>query len=76
MSEIITAQEAAKKWGICERRVRILCAEGRIDGAKKIGSMWVIPEEAEKPDDKRVKSGKYIKIKQSDRKCLCERVLL
>ena len=37
MSEIITAKEAAKKWGICERRVRILCVEGRIDGAKKIG---------------------------------------
>ena len=63
MSEIITAKEAAKKWGICERRVRILCVEGRIDGAKKIGSIWVIPKEAEKPDDKRVKSGKYIKNK-------------
>ena len=63
MSEIITVKEAAKKWGICERRVRILCVEGRIDGAKKIGSIWVIPEEAEKPDDKRVKSGKYIKNK-------------
>lgn len=64
MSEIITAKEAAKKWGICERRVRILCVEGRIDGAKKIGSIWVIPEEAEKPDDKRIKSGKYIKTKK------------
>lgn len=30
-------------------------------GAKKIGSYWVIPEGAEKPQDKRVKSGKYIK---------------
>lgn len=64
MREIITAKEAAKKWGICERRVRILCVEGRINGAKKIGSMWVIPEEAEKPDDMRIKSGKYIKTKK------------
>ena len=30
-------------------------------GAVKIGYSWVIPADAEKPKDARVKSGKYIK---------------
>lgn len=29
----------------------------------KIGSYWAIPEEAEKPTDARVKTGRYVKIK-------------
>jgi Fic family protein len=45
----------ATKWLIKERRIRILCAEGRIHGAKKIGKTWFIPEDAEKPLDKRYK---------------------
>ena len=35
--------------------------EGRILGATKIGSYWAISADAEKPNDKRIKSGKYIK---------------
>ena len=46
-------QYFAKKWNISERRVRILCSEGRIEGAKKIGRNWVIPREAKKPNDAR-----------------------
>jgi Fic family protein len=45
----------ATKWLIKERRIRILCAEGRIHGAKKIGKTWFIPEDAEKPLDQRYK---------------------
>lgn len=45
----------ASKWNIKERRIRILCAEGRIHGAKKIGKTWFIPEDALKPLDKRYK---------------------
>lgn len=56
-----SAAEAAAKWGISARRVSILCAEGRISGAQKAGSYWIIPEDAEKPKDVRIKSGKYIK---------------
>ncbi|TVX23369.1 helix-turn-helix domain-containing protein, partial [Streptococcus pneumoniae] len=33
----ITAKEAAKKWGISDRRVRILCSEGKIHGAYQEG---------------------------------------
>ncbi len=49
MKEYITAQEAAKKWGITVRRVQVLCAEGRISGAIKHASVWAIPKDAEKP---------------------------
>lgn len=61
MSQLITLKEATEKWGISERRIRILCSEGRIEGATKMGPIWVIPADAVKPGDKRIKSGKYIK---------------
>lgn len=53
----ISASQAAEKWRISQRRVQILCAEGRINGAMKIGSFWAIPEESEKPSDERKKDG-------------------
>lgn len=43
----------ATKWNIKERRIRILCTEGRIHGVKKVGKTWLIPEDAQKPIDKR-----------------------
>ena len=49
----LSAKEAAEKWSISQRRVAILCAEDRISGAIRVGNMWVIPEEAQKPDDAR-----------------------
>lgn len=57
----LTTTQASKKWGISSRRIQILCAEGRISGAMRIGTIWAIPENAEKPKDARIKSGKYIK---------------
>ena len=51
--EYISAREAASKWGISQRRVAILCSENRIENATRIGNMWVIPVEAEKPVDAR-----------------------
>lgn len=51
--EYISAREAASKWGISQRRVAILCSENRIENATRIGNMWVIPAEAEKPIDAR-----------------------
>ena len=61
MDQCITLKEAAEKWGISERRIRILCTDGRIEGATKMGPMWVIAADSIKPDDNRVKSGKYKK---------------
>ena len=46
--------------GLSTRRINVLCSEGRIPGATKIGSYWAIPAEAEKPKDARIKSGKYV----------------
>ncbi len=45
---------AAEKWNITPRRVRILCNDGRIDGAVRNGWSWVIPESTPKPGDGRV----------------------
>ncbi len=59
----MSATEAAAKWGLSSRRVGLLCNEGRIEGAQKAGAVWIIPEDAKKPSDARIKSGKYIKIK-------------
>lgn len=59
--DYITISEAAKKWGISQRRIQVLCNEGRIDGAEHFGHAWAIPEDAIKPSDARIKSGKYIK---------------
>ena len=53
--------EIAEKWGISPRRVGILCNQDRIPGAQRAGSRWIIPEDAEKPTDARIKSGKYRK---------------
>ena len=53
MLSFISAKEAAEKWEISQRRVAILCAEGRIEGAMMVGNMWIIPSNAEKPVDKR-----------------------
>ena len=55
MLEYISAPEAAKKWGISERRVQKLCEENRIPGVAKFSRMWLIPKDAEKPVDGRTK---------------------
>lgn len=57
----LSIKQTSEKWGLSGRRIQILCSQGRIEGATKIGSYWAIPEEAEKPRDERVRSGKYVK---------------
>ena len=51
----MTIKEAAAVWGITERRVNALCKAGRISGAYKDGRQWIIPADARKPVDKRMK---------------------
>lgn len=41
---MINTKTAAEKFGITPRRVRVLCEQGRIRGAKKIGRDWTIPD--------------------------------
>jgi len=59
--EYLSISQTAEKWGISKRRIQVLCSQDRIPGAMKIGSYWAIPEDAEKPKDERIKTGKYIK---------------
>lgn len=51
--EIMSAREAADKWGISQRRVAVLCSEKRIADAEMVGNMWVMPSNAKKPMDAR-----------------------
>ena len=52
----ITAKQAAEKWGISDRRVRVLCSQGKISGAYQQGRAWKIPYDATKPSDERYKN--------------------
>lgn len=49
----ISIKEASEKWKISDSRVRVLCREGRIEGAVKVGRNWSIPFYAAKPIDAR-----------------------
>ena len=53
---IMRVKEAAERWNLSERRVRVLCANGQIDGAFQNGKIWIIPDGAEKPADGRIKT--------------------
>ena len=50
--------EMAEKWDVSSRRVALLCSQERIDGAFKKGKTWLIPENAVKPVDTRMKANK------------------
>ena len=56
----MTVKQAAEKWGISDRRIRVLCSEGKIPGAYQEGRGWKIPLDAEKPADGRYRSKESI----------------
>lgn len=51
----MTVRQAAQKWNVSDSRVRKLCKEGKISGAAREGRNWMIPTNAEKPNDERFK---------------------
>ena len=59
--EFMTVKETATKWGLSERRLQTICNEGMIPGVINFGRSWAILVNAQKPVDKRIKSGKYVK---------------
>ena len=63
--DYLSITQVSEKWGIKQRQIRVLCAERRISGAYKVGTYWLIPHDAEKPKDERIKSGKYVKTKEN-----------
>ena len=56
----MTVNEASAKWGISDRRIRVLCAEGKIPGVIKEGKSWKIPFDTAKPVDGRYKSNESL----------------
>lgn len=66
MMEYKNVSYFVEKWNINERRIRVLCSEGRIEGVKKIGKTWLIPIDAAKPIDKRFKQNIELKYNLVD----------
>lgn len=59
----MTVKQAAEKWGISDRRIRVLCSEGKIPGAFQEGRGWKIPADAEKPADGRYRSKESVLLR-------------
>lgn len=58
--EYMSVQEAANRWGISDRRVRVLCNENIIPGIIRKGRSYRIPVDAIKPVDGRKNRNKQI----------------
>lgn len=54
----IKVSQAAEKWELSARRVRILCQENKIEGVIRKGNLYMIPENAQKPADGRRKASR------------------
>lgn len=44
--DYMTLKEASEKWGVTPRQINYLCAGGRIPGAVKMATIWLIPKDA------------------------------
>ena len=53
--EYYTVKEMGEKWGVTSRMVNVYCSTGRIPGAIKKGNLWLVTEDAIKPEDQRRK---------------------
>lgn len=53
--DYMTLKEAGEKWGVTPRWINYYCSSGRIPGAVKMGTVWLIPKNTEKPIDGRTK---------------------
>lgn len=56
-----SCKEKAAEWGISSRSVNDMCKKGKVAGAVKENGTWRIPDNAVKPADKRISTGKYVK---------------
>lgn len=70
--EYIKVSKAAEKWGISARRVRVLCAEGKIDGVVRKGKLYMIPENAVKPMDGRMTRSAFLLLIESKKEKLSQ----
>lgn len=58
--EYVTAKEIAVLWGLTTRRVQILCGQNKIPGVTRLGKVWAIPRDAQKPADGRYRKNKEV----------------
>lgn len=56
--EYIGVKEPANAWGLTARMVLYHCTNGRIEGARKISNVWLIPRDAARPEDGRKRNGR------------------
>ncbi len=73
MEGYMTIGEIAEKWNLTKRRVQKMCADGEIEGVTKFGTVWVIPENAERPKDGRVTTGKYRNWRKKSKEFDCNK---
>ena len=53
--DYMTLKEASKIWGVTPLWINYYYSAGRIPGAEKMGTVWLIPKSATKPVDRRRK---------------------
>lgn len=63
----MSAKEASLRWGVSDRRIRVLCSGGKIPGACREGRVWKIPANAQKPADGRFRAGQAPSASAEDR---------
>ncbi len=56
---LLSLRQYAEKYGKDVGNLNRLIHQGRLP-AQKVGSQWVIDEDVKPPEDRRVKSGKYV----------------
>ena len=67
MEGYLTIKEVAAKWNLTPRRIQKMCADGDIPEAIKFGNAWAIPDSVKRPEDGRVKTGKYKNWRKSNK---------
>ena len=59
MNGYATIKEIAERWGLTARRVQKMCSDGIIPGVTRFGNSWAIPDDVERPTDRRITTGAY-----------------
>ncbi len=65
-----TSEQIAAEWGLSKNTINEKCRKGEIPGAVKDGRRWLIPEDAKRPTDGRIHSGRYVKAASQNKKAL------
>lgn len=64
--DYLKVKQVAEQWGISDRRVRVLCEQGKIEGVIRQGRAYLIPACAVKPVDGRTLRGMNIESEYAD----------